>query len=148
MKLISLTDYVLELWDDKLMSEIGIIAINYAQFLNQKIKLEMFVPCDEDGNVLEEPLIYNEFVSTLKPYERDKYQQAKERVLFEGFKIIKPNEHKIDSLNGTSFLQNEEENVGFIKDWEDTWYFEYETIEDLVKLNITLTESAIKKFEL
>lgn len=27
----------------------------YASFLKQPLKLGMFVPCDEDGNVLEEP---------------------------------------------------------------------------------------------
>lgn len=28
----------------------------YAKFLKQPIELWMFVPCDEDGNVLEEPM--------------------------------------------------------------------------------------------
>ena len=55
MKLISLSDYVLQLWDDKLMSEIGIRAINYAKFLKQPLKLEMFVPCDDEGNILKAP---------------------------------------------------------------------------------------------
>ena len=27
----------------------------YAKFLKKPLKLEMFVPCDEDGNILEEP---------------------------------------------------------------------------------------------
>lgn len=58
-------------------------------FLNQQPKLGMFVPCDEDGNVLEEPSsigVGNDFY-----LERaiDQYQQAKERVLFEGFEIPK-----------------------------------------------------------
>ena len=107
---------------------------NHRKFLKQPLELCMFVPCDEDGNVLEklshEKFKDSNWVIWAKDYleYEKKYQQAKERVLFDGFKIIKPNEHKIDSLNGTSFLQNEEENVGFIKDWEDTWYFEYETI--------------------
>ena len=39
-----MTDFVLELWDDKLMSEIGLLAVNYAQFLKTPLKLEMFVP--------------------------------------------------------------------------------------------------------
>ena len=83
MKLISLSDYVLQLWDDKLMSEIGIRAINYAQFLKQKIKLEMFVPCDENGDVLEVVPYYADGIEKV-----NEYKKAKERCLFEGFKSV------------------------------------------------------------
>ena len=31
------------------------LIIRYAEFLKQPLKLEMFIPCDENGNVLEEP---------------------------------------------------------------------------------------------
>ena len=33
------------------------VIYNYANFLNQPLKLEMFVPCDEDGNVLAQDCI-------------------------------------------------------------------------------------------
>ena len=56
MKLISMTDFVLE--QDKLMRNklndpitFTIKVTDYALFLKQPLKLEMFVPCDEDGNV-------------------------------------------------------------------------------------------------
>ena len=85
MKLIPMTDFVLELWDDKLMSEIGLLAVNYAQFLKTPLKLEMFVPCDDNGNVLEDiighGMIHN-YSEKLKQYE-----QAKDKVLFDGFDI-------------------------------------------------------------
>ena len=35
---------------------------SYAEFLKQPLKLEMFVPCDEDENVLGEPEIYSQWV--------------------------------------------------------------------------------------
>lgn len=61
----------------------------YANFLNLNLKTEMFVPCDDEGNVLDEPDsigVGNEFY-----YQRalDQYQQAKEKVLFEGFYYVK-----------------------------------------------------------
>ena len=67
---------------------------NYAEFLKQPLKLEMFVPCDEDGNVFGEPEIYSQWVrenfnDELENEERinqcKDYHQAKEKVLFEGF---------------------------------------------------------------
>ncbi len=61
---------------------------NYATFLKQPLRLEMFVPCDDNGNVLEEPTRDNflthgicrtdDFTKALKEYKK-----AKEKVLFE-----------------------------------------------------------------
>lgn len=71
----------------------------YSLFLKQPLKLEMFVPCDEYGNVLEEPSV-SEFDNfdlneggQVVDYERynnacDEYEKAKEQVLFEGFEIV------------------------------------------------------------
>ena len=60
---------------------------NYATFLKQPLKLEMFVPCDEDGNVLEEPKIEEEYVDehTTQIFAQYQYDldKAKEKVLFE-----------------------------------------------------------------
>lgn len=94
MKLISMTDYVLEQKDKVLNSELGIIAYNYAQFLKQPLELWMFVPCDENGNVLEEPkgekccggAVDHCGCNGFLQYDEESiycYQQAKERVLFE-----------------------------------------------------------------
>ena len=62
----------------------------YANFLEQILTLGMFVPCDLDGNVLEKPLHYDEWISEYKKgfiHEYDskvmlEYQQAQGRVLF------------------------------------------------------------------
>ena len=76
----------------------------YGNFITQPLTKGMFVPCDEDGNVLEVPnKIIEDFYGfvehhdgtsekvlnekSLKEYE-EQYQQAKERVLFEEGKVI------------------------------------------------------------
>jgi len=78
--------------------------IDYTLFITQPLTKGMFVPCDEDGNVLEVPnKIIEDFYGfvehhdgtsekvlnekSLKEYE-EQYQQAKERVLFEEGKVI------------------------------------------------------------
>ena len=103
MKLISMTDFV-EFADNKLCSinspSVRIsnygktldLIVNYKNFLKQPLTLGMFVPCDEEGNVLEEPIypskfrtgVYPHSGGVLKKYEikLEQYQQAKERVLF------------------------------------------------------------------
>ena len=98
MKLQKMTDFVLNInkllpkhpdqffdsWQNRKISLIN----NYANFLKQPLKLEMFVSCDEEGNLLEEDLFKNnKNVSTLKPFERISLEKAKEKVLFEGFEI-------------------------------------------------------------
>lgn len=77
--LIGMTDFVLEqnkkgrVYYDDLWN----IVINYANFLKQPLKLWIFVPCDENGNVLEKPICQEYALAN------QKYQQAKERCLFE-----------------------------------------------------------------
>jgi len=114
MKLISMTDFVLEQKIQSYEPEHILKRItNYANFLKQPLKLEMFVPCDEDGNVLEVPNSDNEINNYFDlSFE---YHQAKERVLFKGF--------------NTKYFKN----------------FDGLTIEYLVTLNVTLTESAKKQ---
>ena len=142
-KLIPMTDFVLErslkdiseytiteAFKDgaKVMNEI----FNYANFLKQPLKLEMFIACDDEGNVLEEPEFYykQENLKHLKGMELliaeetnkrvSEYQQAKEKVLFEGF-----------DLQTANF-----------------WLYAQETIEDLIYYDLQLTENATKLFRL
>ena len=67
---------------------------NYAKFLKQPLKLEMFVPCDENGTVLEEPQMRperNSFDEEDMDYDAQElydYIKAKEKVLFEGFEFV------------------------------------------------------------
>lgn len=82
MKLISMTDFVLEQVRKMESKELAYLKIfNYARFLKQPLTLGMFVPCDENGNVLVEPKI--RFDGGYDIDEVKIYQQAKGRVLFE-----------------------------------------------------------------
>lgn len=60
---------------------------NYATFLKQPLKLEMFVPCDDNGNILEEPKKENytqeELENSLMGCDYLDYNKAKVKVLFE-----------------------------------------------------------------
>ena len=101
--LIPMTDFVLRIneiekeidqfFDSWRMKQLRIIE-NYAKFLKQPLKLEMFVPCDEDGNVLAEPKIPHTFASENSDLyiekwksETEIFNKAKEKVLFENASI-------------------------------------------------------------
>ena len=106
MKLISMVDYVLNLEFDIKSNENEPIhktyfknVSKYARFLKQPLKLEMFVPCDEEGNVLEPPLKsdyglaepeFNTYKHPIECYGNDveQYQKAKEKILFKGFELF------------------------------------------------------------
>lgn len=96
MKLISMTDFVFEqkkrqFYGQIESSEILQTIYNYTEFLKQPLTLGMFVPCDENGNVLKEPILgrepYSNNEEDFKSWERDykKYNEAKEMVLFKGW---------------------------------------------------------------
>lgn len=99
MKLISMTDFVLEqanYTDVSNISEKYATIWNYANFLKQPLKLEMFVPCDENGNVWEYPPTKEEWEWAQKDsadaeqsfkQKEYYYEKAKEKVLFEGFEV-------------------------------------------------------------
>ena len=96
--LIPMTDFVLRIneiekeidqfFDSWRMKQLRIIE-NYAKFLKQPLKLEMFVPCDDEGIVLEEPKIEEEYVDehTTQIFAQYQYDldKAKEKILFEDF---------------------------------------------------------------
>lgn len=108
--------------------------LNYAKFLKQHLTLGMFVPCDEYGNVLEEPLETDIFLSEdeEKVYEHELYlfEIAKEKVLFGGFVLIG---NTVDNINGNCFF---------------TEYMIGRNVENIIHMNLTLTESAIKQLGL
>ena len=56
---------------------------NYCTFLQQPLELWMFVPCDENGDVLEAVPYYADGIEKV-----NEYKKAKERCLFEGFKSV------------------------------------------------------------
>ena len=130
MKLISMTDYVLEQYKINQCDEDYIFnVLKYANFLKQPVTLGMFVPCDENGNVLEEPKFYfhHEYKVAL-----EKYQKAKEKVLFNGFKIK-------DGLS----ISDEHSIFHPFWNYEGVWKISkgIKTIEDLIPYNINLAVS-------
>jgi hypothetical protein len=159
MKLISMTDLVIERCNEKIsfmtpMEKVKRAVdafneiINYANFLKQPLTLGMFVPCDENGNVLEEPKEEDYFDSGFnlefnqkhfKDVILPEYQQAKERVLFEGVSIKEFGRVIITNSKG---IENTIANAN-IKKCIPNW-----TIETLINWEITLTESAIKQLGL
>ena len=90
--LIPMTDFVLEQLNEqnsrtKPMREVFNSLEKYAKFLKQPLKLEMFVPCNDNGNVLEEPKKENytqeELENSVMGCDYLDYNKAKEKVLFE-----------------------------------------------------------------
>lgn len=151
MTLISMTDFVLE--QELINGGFGQDEIDkvwdYANFLKQPLELWMFVPCDEDGNVLEEPscmYIYNTQCfecSADEMYRCRKYLEAKERCLFDGFEL------KTLEFGTCYSITNRALHVfwkGITREWKLSHGIS--TIEDLVKYDLQLTKSAIKQLGL
>lgn len=134
MNLMSMTDFVSQHVETgcaiKQISKIR----NYSNFLKQPLILGIFIPCDLNGNVLKEPKqtsLTCSFHQQQMFFNKEKiYEQAKERVLFEGFRV---NFNAIISPCG-----------GYL----DESKFKHKTIESLVGSKLILTKSAKKQIEL
>lgn len=134
--LVSMVDFVFEQQKNHLsLRDFNIT--NYANFLKQPLELWMFIPCDEDGSVLEKPEmvynvdvfgVYNGLFQNKNEYIKQ-YQKAKERCLFEGFEVgFRISEKKVFSAG-------------------DLIFDEEETIENLLQYKnktFILTASALK----
>jgi hypothetical protein len=141
MKLISMTDFVMEQSKTKQStSEFKESIVNYSNFLKQPLTLGMFLPCDLDGKILnlqkesDHFMYYNgkEFLPNEKEKYMKFYNEAKNRVLFEGFK------QKI--WKGKTYLHNDSFGSVYL---EKNWVLPHCFVEDLI--GIELTKSAIKK---
>ncbi len=134
MKLVSMTEFVLE--QDKLIRRNEITpyhftmnVTDYALFLKRPLTLDMFVPCDDKGNVLDEPLtgVYGN-----EQYERcdwDEYMWATKKVMFKGLEF--------------------EQNAGKEKSYFNIIKSTYPTVESLVDFeDVELTAYAIKNLGL
>jgi hypothetical protein len=162
MKLISMTDYVLDIVQTPNVNE----AIcwkqtenrlnkiyKYSLFLKQPLELWMFVPCDENGNVLETPnpiaiaekISKNLFNPIYDNDEVEQYQQAKERCLFEGF------EWSVAQFCDEPMIELEDKKGNYLlfdcedKNFQDGNELFFNTIESLTKYDLQLTQTAIKQ---
>ena len=146
MKLISMTAFVLEqnkileTYVNHLRKPLFERCVNYANFLRQPLKLEMLIPCDEEGDILEKPTNYEQRLPNMMIEYNDevyRYKQAKEKVLFEGIEF--------ERIGGVNFLKINEDTFAF-HDFDKK--FKDLTIEFLVQYNLQLTEYAIKQIGL
>ena len=162
MRLVSMTDFVIEyapkfnpFGTDEQILCLDYIHI-YAKFLKQPLKLEMFVPCDEGGNVLKEPIFHepnNE--NEIGNYQIliDEYYEAKAKVLFEEFNLNQKDFSKLESIfcltkecfQITFFTK---EKGCFMDNLKTNKTYEIKTIEDLIQFELELTESALKQIGL
>ena len=152
--LISTTEFVKLVKDNSTsLTEISIAnqyiqCLRYANFVSRKPELWMFVPCDEDGNVLEEPEQYNSWLNKKSidwgkvPFNVDlhtfeKYKKAQSKVLFKFWKLIKDND-------GTFLNKNED----FLKVNKYNSIHLCDTLEEIIKyggIELELTETALKQ---
>lgn len=142
-KLISLKDFVLNYNPSKEQ------IFNYAKFLDNHLELGYFIVCDDEGNFFEEPRIEDYFddgfnlefnQKHFKDVVLKEYYKAKEKVLFEGFEVIKQD-------NITITIEYEHFQLDYNKILNV--FANHRTIEDLAKYNlIELTENAIKQIGL
>ena len=143
MKLISMTDFVLEsnkkIAQSHSRVDCGNLIFNYAKFLKQPLELWMFVPCMD-----------NEVFNYSKHGNKEQYQQAKERCLFEGFELKTYNTDEYDNIESVVKYNNcyvgikyKNENSIRLNDIS-----KQETIEHLIPNELTLTKNAIKQLGL
>jgi len=144
----SMVEYVL---DKQRFSEIDSIAVfnitNYADFLSKKLELWMFVACDENGNVLEEPQKISDknwSEEQLSDWAHDckEYQTALSKVIFEGFEI--------ENIGTTTiWLENGKHNICFTDRGKVNFNgADIKTIEDLIPYNLEIKESVAKELGL
>lgn len=104
----------------------------YAKFLKQPLKLEMFVPLSKTGSYIKEVM------ATEKIYHEE-LKQAKSKVLFKNITVLENDDKYISfkTKNIAIFVYDKiTESFVVQNDWD---------VERLVKLNMELTESAIKR---
>jgi len=117
--------------------------ISYANFNSLKPELWMFVPCDEEGNVLKAPkdlCVFDKVkcknvigICAIPCKDHLKvWKQAQSKVLFKGWKQDIINEEQVLCYN-------------------DGLYFNlslYDTIDELIQYDLELTETALKQIGL
>jgi len=104
MKLISMTDFVLE-QEDSYYNQRFFKIEKYAKFLKQPLELWMFVPCYfRDGIWIS--YAKDTLLNTIDLF--NEWEQAKERCLFEGGKSgFRIHEHKVFAVDNNIFSEKD-----------------------------------------
>lgn len=149
MKLISMTDFILQTKNDFVYSENAKYEenfkqiVNYAEFLKQPLTLGMFIPVDKHGNITE-PLkgccsgadcgCMGMPVNVSSREEMDEVLEAESRVFFKGFRLMEGGlPCTVINDDGKRFY------LGGVYN---------HTIEDKISHKLELTESALKQIGL
>ncbi len=78
--------------------------IAYTEFITQPLVKGMLIPCDENGNALEEPICYGTGDEQYYGSRMDEYQQAKKCVIFNEWEYRECNTTKgIDNIKCHTF---------------------------------------------
>ena len=115
----------------------------WVDFYDTNLQLWMFVPCDEKGNVLEEPRNFQPILGSgyddTEQWVIDcrEYQKAKDRVIFDVDSLTIKKQSRGIRITGLSKLI-----------YDNVTGFRGKTIEDLVDLGLTIKETAIKRYNL
>ena len=133
----------------------------YDKFIEQPLKLEMLIPCDEDSNYWKYPPTQDEWEWAKKDSTEAEqsfkqkefyYQKAKEKVLFENFTVLSDEDGIIELECKDIFINyNKEEDLFFLDSWNgDALIMNIECLANLINhtaSNIELTENATKQFK-
>lgn len=134
----------IEHWGSQSNSEHFRFICRYASFLKNNLRLWMFVPCNKEGKYITKPcpsdfdsfdLIENGNIVNHETYNEalDEYNEALEHIYFKGFSYRENEGDVIDNLifpNGTA---------------KDVDNMESRTIEDLVNLDIELSDNIVEE---
>lgn len=135
MKLISMTDFVLEEGNpSNTDSQFADKVMAYANFLRQRLKLWMFVPCklvDSIWVVLEIP---KGGMSEQDDRFHKEYQQAKNHCLFKEFEVV-------EMSGGLRIIRDPKADCQIFSSYNHEPFYksnQFETVEDLVKYDLEL----------
>ena len=136
--LISTTEFVklVENKDGYFPHERYTLICNYANFNLLKPELWMFVPCNKEGMILEEPILENWICETHENYyyniKLKEYKQAQSKVLFKGWKIA--GKHNFTYIEDSTYHIVLDNSI-------------YPTIESL-RIELELTQTVLKQIGL
>lgn len=112
---------------------------DYAKLLKSKPTLSMFVPCDDDGNVLGEQKVSHGFDVHGEPIfyipsknKLEQYLTSLDKVIFGGWSVDENDE-------AYTILTNNSNKIGFFYDGTIEFNYKYiNTLSDLTPYNLTL----------
>jgi hypothetical protein len=132
--LVPMTDFVLQnAYTNEIVKDFHSVLIKhckYAEFLNQPLKIEMFIPYDKKEGVLEDITGQGMIPYYLEKVHR--FLTAQQKVLFDGFSVFKRKDYYV--LLADDYPRNHEIWVS----WNES-----KTVQDLLYLSPKLTKIAL-----